>query len=231
MWSDAAAIAAAHTYTFAAAGRAADRQSIEAATWSPGHGSPEASNRPNQAAASQPRPADVDVNARLAASFPGGMTIRTEGPHVEAVLSGQQDSIELAAPIAAPEAGEAGTVADQIVRAIRIQVRDGIGEARLRLQPDHMGEVYIELKVDRDRVTAVLQVERPEVRAQIEGQGQTLRAGLAAQGLHLEELTVRDESQGRKDDGGSSGSGDHARQQQERRRRRSNGQLFELDEP
>ena len=191
-------------------------------------------NRAVQAAAPATKATvDIDVDANIIkarqASLAFQVPVRTDGVQVQATQGGQQASIALAAPVLMADAGEAGTVADQIVKAIKIQVRDGIGEVRLRLQPEQMGEVHIALKVDRDRVSAVLQVERPELRAQIEGQGQTLRAGLAAQGLQLEDLTVRpmlsDDPQRR--EGDQRGS---AKDTPQRRRRQSTTKQFELDD-
>ena len=96
------------------------------------------------------------------------------------------------AAVAAPQAAaEDGEVVSQLVRAMRTQFRDGVGEARIRLNPEHLGEVRIDIKIDGDRVSAVLQVERPDVRQAIEAQSHSLRSGLAAQGLNLEDLTVR----------------------------------------
>jgi len=176
---------------------------------------------------------DIDVDANIIkarqSSLAFQVPVRTDGLQVQATQGGQQASIGLAAPVVMADAADAGAVVDQIVKAIKIQVRDGIGEVRLRLQPDQMGEVHIALKVDRDRVSAVLQVERPEVRAQIESQGQTLRAGLAAQGLKLDDLTVRpmlsDDTQGR--NGDQRGS---ARDTPQKRRKQSTTKQFELDD-
>src|SRR5262249_37315409 len=145
-----------------------------------------ASRVPQAAAPSTKAAVDIDLDANISklrqATSALQTVLRTDGPQVQVAQGGQQASIEIAAPAVIADKTEAGTVADQIIKAIRIQVRDGIGEVRLRLQPEHLGEVQIALKIDRDKVSAVLQVERPEVRAQIESQGQTLRAGLAAQG-------------------------------------------------
>jgi flagellar hook-length control protein FliK len=116
-------------------------------------------------------------------------------------------------------------VATQIVRSIRTSLKDGIGEARVRLRPDYLGEVRIELKVEGDRVSAVLQVERADVRQQVEQGSQSLRSTLAAQGLHLEELTVRE-------DGSRQDRRDGERREGSRRqaRRPSSGEVFELPE-
>jgi flagellar hook-length control protein FliK len=137
---------------------------------------------------------------------------------------------------AARSAAEAD-VPQQIVRAIRTQFRDGIGEASIRLRPDHLGEVRIELKVEGERVTATLHVERPEVKQAIESQSGVLRAGLAAQGLRLEELSVngtastrdnRDSSNADRRDG-SGGQRETSSGSDRRQRRRREEREFELD--
>jgi flagellar hook-length control protein FliK len=170
--------------------------------------------------ADAPRAPESAAGSRLTGA---DTAVRTDAMQVQAASGAQQSSVSLAAAVPLVDAGDRGSAVDQIVRAISLQVRDGIGVARVRLQPDHLGEVQIDLKVDRERVSAVLHVERSDVRAQIEGQGQTLRAGLAAQGLHLEELTVRDDGQG------GQGQGRQHQQQSGRRRRQTADRQFDLD--
>lgn len=117
-------------------------------------------------------------------------------------------------------------VATQIVRSIKTSLKDGIGEARVRLRPDYLGEVRIELKVEGDRVSAVLQVERADVRQQVEQGSQSLRSTLAAQGLHLEELTVREDGGSRQD----RREGERREGSRRQARRPSTGEVFELPE-
>lgn len=78
----------------------------------------------------------------------------------------------------------------QIVRSIVVQVAGGVSEARLRINPAHLGEVTVRLRVERDGVTAVLHADSPQVSAWIEAHQEDLRAALSAQGLQLEGLTV-----------------------------------------
>jgi flagellar hook-length control protein FliK len=92
---------------------------------------------------------------------------------------------------------EDADVVPQLVRAIRTQFRDGVGEARIRLNPEHLGEVRIDIKIEGDLVSARLQVERPEVRQAIEAESHSLRLHLARQGLTLEDLTVTEGSRPR----------------------------------
>jgi flagellar hook-length control protein FliK len=176
------------------------------------------------AAAAAPRVTEVTAPQTLGASILDA-SARVDGIAVQAAQGGQQASIGLAPAITDNGLGREGTVAEQLVKAVRLQVRDGIGEARLTLRPDHMGEVTVQLKIDKDRVSATLVVERSDVRAQIEAQGATLRAGLESQGLKLEEFVVREDAERRK---GSSQEGQ--REQTGRRRRQASDKSFDLDD-
>jgi flagellar hook-length control protein FliK len=176
------------------------------------------------ASAATPRTAEVTAPQTLGASILDA-PVRVEGIAVQPAQGGQQASIGLAPAITDNGLDREGTVAEQLVKAVRIHVRDGIGEARLTLRPEHMGEVSVQLKIDKDRVSATLLVERSDVRAQIEGQGAALRAGLEAQGLKLEEFVVREDGERRK---GSDQDGQ--REQSGRRRRPASDKSFDLND-
>ena len=127
-------------------------------------------------------------------------------------------------PQGAPAVAEhEAAVADQLVQAIRIRAGEGTGEARVRLNPEFLGEVRIELKITGDRVNAVLHVERDDVRQQIENGTPALRAALAAHGLDLEEVTVREDDSSRRE-----GTPQERREPRERKRRREPTDTFEL---
>lgn len=86
-----------------------------------------------------------------------------------------------------------GEVPQQIVRAIRLQWNQGVSEARLRLQPEHLGEVRVSLRVEHGMVRADLQADTAEVRNWIRTHEADLRRMLSEQGLDLDHLTVQDE--------------------------------------
>ncbi|MGH9311035.1 MAG: flagellar hook-length control protein FliK [Vicinamibacterales bacterium] len=92
---------------------------------------------------------------------------------------------------------DAGTT-DQIVHAIRMQFRDGIGDAVIRLKPEHLGEVSVSLRVDQQTVSATVHAEVPAVRQWLESQESMLRNSLSEQGLHLDKFAVREDESGRK---------------------------------
>jgi flagellar hook-length control protein FliK len=92
---------------------------------------------------------------------------------------------------------EASGVAQQLVQSIRVQAREGVNEAHVRLRPEHLGEVRISIKAEGDRIAAILHIERADVRHAVESQGQELRTHLASHGLQLDELTVRDDGESR----------------------------------
>jgi flagellar hook-length control protein FliK len=91
-------------------------------------------------------------------------------------------------------------VMPQLVQAMRTQFRDGIGEAKLRLRPEHLGEVTIALRVEHQSVSATINADLAAVRDWIETKESALRQGLAEHGLHLEELVVREDEQRPRDE-------------------------------
>jgi flagellar hook-length control protein FliK len=102
-----------------------------------------------------------------------------------------------------------------IVRTLTLQRREGGGEAHLRLQPDHLGELSVTLRVDGARVTAILRADSPVVRAWVQAHQQELRSALEDQGLTLDRLVVDPDSDGRHD---RQGNPAHDRRPQNRRR-------------
>jgi hypothetical protein len=114
-----------------------------------------------------------------------------------------------AAASPAPDAGAGprdvpADLPSQIVQAIKLQWRDGTGEARLRLKPEHLGEILVTLQVNGHEVSASVQADHLGVRAWIETHADELRSMLDSQRLHLAHLSV----------------GDHAREQRRREPRR-----------
>jgi hypothetical protein len=93
---------------------------------------------------------------------------------------------------------ELAAVGPQLIRHLHMQVRDGGGQVRLTLSPEHLGAVTIELRVNQQQVAAMLAADTPAVRGWLSAHEQDLKSGLAELGLHLDELVVRDEDAGRR---------------------------------
>ncbi len=122
-----------------------------------------------------------------------------ETPGVLAVASGQPAGAprsEAAAPsvptaAAAPLPPAVGEqVATQIVSSLKMQWKDGIGEARLHLRPDALGAVTVLLRVEQGAVTAVVRADSPQVQDWVIQHQQTLRQQMEAAGLRLDDLSV-----------------------------------------
>jgi flagellar hook-length control protein FliK len=82
--------------------------------------------------------------------------------------------------------------AAQLVQSIRMLSREGVGDAQIRLQPEHFGEVSIAIRVEDGQVSARLQAESPAVRDWLQSNQQWLRHNLAEQHLTLDRLEVSD---------------------------------------
>jgi flagellar hook-length control protein FliK len=85
----------------------------------------------------------------------------------------------------------------QLVQSLRLQFRDGIGEAVLKLKPEHLGSVAISLRVENGGLTANVQADLPAVRQWLESQQDTLRNALAEHGLRLDRFDVEPDGQRR----------------------------------
>jgi flagellar hook-length control protein FliK len=84
----------------------------------------------------------------------------------------------------------------RLVESMKVQYRQGIPEATIRLKPEHFGEVTISIRVERGAVSAVMHADTPEAQQWLAGHEDRLRSGLADQGLHLDRYVVqRDRSQ------------------------------------
>ena len=89
-------------------------------------------------------------------------------------------------------------VLHHVVSSLRMQWKDGIGEAKLHLRPDALGAVSVSLRVEAGVVTAVVRADSPQVQEWVVQHQQTLRQQMEAAGLRLDELVVTpdDERQG-----------------------------------
>jgi flagellar hook-length control protein FliK len=121
----------------------------------------------------------------------------------------------------------------QIVQGVRLQWHDGVGEAKITLQPDYLGSVSVSLRVSDGGVTATLHADSPAVRSWIETNEPSLRQALADQGLTLHRLTIVDEpaqasNQNGRDPGAQQGQQQQQQQpQRQQRRRQGDGETFE----
>jgi flagellar hook-length control protein FliK len=185
--------------------------------------------------------AEVSVPLPLTPQRLGSIADLPPPSHTHAVSAVHHTMFAAAPPTLVAPALDTGTpaaddreVVPQLVRAMRTQFRAGIGEARIRLHPEHLGEVRVSIRIDGDRVSALLQVERADVQRAIESQSDTLRAGLTAQGFTLEHLSVRQEDAAKpppsREDGDARGQTREQATPQRRGRKRQPDRAFELEE-
>ncbi|AMY10431.1 Flagellar hook-length control protein FliK [Luteitalea pratensis] len=147
----------------------------------------------------------ADVLTRLALGESGSRDPREPGPSTAAsgqvltATSAGSPPIATATPVSAtaaplpPAAGE--QVLHQLVSSIKMQWKDGIGEAKLHLRPDALGAVSVSLRVEGGAVTAVVRAESAQVQEWVLQHQQTLRQQMEAAGLTLDELVVSPDDQ------------------------------------
>ena len=87
-----------------------------------------------------------------------------------------------------------------MVRTVRLfAAGGGAHEARLTLEPEHLGPVALTVRVEQGSVTAHFRAETPAAQRWIETHQQELRAGLREQGLEVKDVVVTTDPDGRRD--------------------------------
>jgi len=87
-----------------------------------------------------------------------------------------------------------------MVRTVRLFAGgDGAHEARLQLEPEHLGPVALTVRVEQGSVSAHFRAETPAAQRWIETHQQELRAGLREQGLDVKEVVVTTDPDGRRE--------------------------------
>jgi flagellar hook-length control protein FliK len=87
-----------------------------------------------------------------------------------------------------------------IVRTVRLfTAGDGLSEARLQLEPDHLGPVDLTVRVEHGSVSAHFRAETSAAQRWIETHQHELRAGLREQGLEVKDVVVTTDPDGRRD--------------------------------
>jgi flagellar hook-length control protein FliK len=190
--------------TIEAAGSAATVQSLETPAGTTQDGSSASPFHSQEHGSSAPEPVRVG----------GTSTPVFVVPQAVAATIGGMPSL-----VATPEAAPGAPVRDaemlqQFVQTMRVQFRDGIGDAVLRLRPEHLGEVSISLRVENGSVAATVNADAAVVRQWLESNQASLRQSLSEQGLHLDRFVVQRDPEERK-----SREDQPSRQQQQRRRR------------
>ena len=148
----------------------------------------------------------VANTAAFTVHAPAPMEIRSHAAAAAAVAGHTLDN----APMTLPERD----VIAQLVQSMRVQFRDGIGEAVLRLKPEHLGSVQISLRVENGALKATVQAEAPAVRQWLESNQDSLRTSLAEHGLRLDRFVVEPEGEPKR----STDDAQQREQEQQRRR-------------
>ncbi len=165
-----------------------------AAKWAGGAGQPQA------------LPVEVQAAPPVADSFAAPVVATSSLPTAPPTpATHAQPVLTLPSGLEVPEQA----VLEQVVGHLQLRTSNGPQRLTLRLNPEELGEVRLELIVEKETVRAHLQAQTQQVQEVLEKHLHRLRESFEQQGLKLQEFQVSVDS-GR--DGGR-GFFDHARQQ------------------
>lgn len=110
-----------------------------------------------------------------------------------ALRSGTQVAVKPAAP-PVPVEHFANEMTNFIINKLEIVKQHGVTEARISLNPEHLGQVDIKLTMQNGQLVAQFMTRTSEARELIDQQMAQLRAALTAQGLQVEKIEVSQSS-------------------------------------
>jgi flagellar hook-length control protein FliK len=104
-----------------------------------------------------------------------------------------------AAVLAAEQSSTAlpGETTSQIVQHLRLLVSRTGGEAQIRLEPRHFGDMTVTLRVERKQVVARVEADTPVVREWIQSNQAVLRNSLAEHQLTLDRIEIAEPGESR----------------------------------
>jgi hypothetical protein len=150
----------------------------------------------------------------------------TDAAHSAAVAAGS------GLPAAFAAQADGGDAAQQVIRTMRLQWSGSVGEAQLRLEPEHLGQVLVSVRVDQGNVSATLHADSAMAQQWIEAHQQDLRQALQDQGLRVTHFNVTTNPDDRARRDGSAPQDQPRNQQQPARRRdqrqNADGRTFEI---
>jgi flagellar hook-length control protein FliK len=81
-------------------------------------------------------------------------------------------------------------ILDQVLREIQLQIGDRGSELRVRLVPESLGEVTMQVRLEEGRLTAQIDVTQPSVKTALESGIVQLRVALQQQGIELDRIDI-----------------------------------------
>lgn len=151
-----------------------------------------------KAIASRSAVADVPVESPIVsnptslsgADETGSVPASAETPHAYSVRDMQSFFAPQSGTSALSVARFAFEMAQWLVSQWKLKIGGHVQEARLRLEPDHLGALDVRLSLEDGRLTARFLAETSQARDLIEAQLGALRSALAAHGIQVGKLEV-----------------------------------------
>jgi flagellar hook-length control protein FliK len=144
--------------------------------------------------------------------------ISTGSPHLNRVITPDAQSRSALGMQDVPEIDDA-PMANRIVRGLSTMVNQRGGVMNMRLDPPELGELRVQMTLNRGVVTAEFQASSAQAHAMLERNLNTLRSALESQGLTVDRLTVHVPAAGApsfsRDDGGQGANQHTSRHQQD----------------
>ena len=136
--------------------------------------------------------AETDTRGTSAASVSGKQNgpIASDRANPAAIVAGHSREAQSKPVVELPARPTLETLGDHTVRSVRFLVAHGNSIVKVRLVPESLGEVRIQIETSDDGVQVRLASANPAVRETLVAQAEGLRRSLVSQGIEVANVTV-----------------------------------------
>jgi flagellar hook-length control protein FliK len=84
----------------------------------------------------------------------------------------------------------ARAIIEQIVNTLTLNVKEGMSQVKIMLQPESLGEIMVKVKMDKETIHAEIDVTNPTTKGMLEVNLPQLRDALTARGIDMQKIEI-----------------------------------------
>ena len=150
------------------------------------------------------------ANARAEGAISTRAVTAVEGGARAGIDSSTTRATQSPSPVKSDQGGQQEKMIAQVQRGLASLLRSSDSEMTLRLTPERLGELRIQIKRDGDRIALRLTAQSAEARDLLQSGSDELARALQSKGVQVERVLIEYNSPGPGDQGGFDADGNHS---------------------
>lgn len=150
------------------------------------------------------------ANARAEGAISTRAVTAVEGGARAGIESSTTRATQSPSPVKSDQGGQQEKMIAQVQRGLASLLRSSDSEMTLRLTPERLGELRIQIKRDGDRIALRLTTQSAEARDLLQSGSEDLARALQSKGVQVERVLIEHNSPGPANQGGFDAHGNHS---------------------